>query len=275
MAKLWASYGNALQLILTGSTTKTLTPAHQEIFINMLAEGMHDDSGEAKNERRLPGVWTEKHYTDEARQEYETMYYIPGLFRYMQGKYTEWSFFPPPVDLDYLNSLRDELGEPLFMFSNAPSHKAWEESSEGQKRWELFWRKFQIQKNIEEIDRTYHGGDPLKLEAQKRMRSELDNELSEVSNKLMEFSFSQNSSQETAMEIGTPEWRRQNAINAANAKHNKPGGSRDKQQEIRDLWATGKYSSRDRCAEEEYDALGMSFSAARKALRNTPNPKSP
>lgn len=75
-----------------------------------------------------------------------------------------------------------------------------------------------------------------------------------------------------SVEIGTPQWRAQTARKAANARHNRPGGSRDKQQQMCDKWATGKYSSRDRCAEEEYAALGMSYSAARKALRNTPDP---
>ncbi|WP_419600418.1 hypothetical protein [Thiolapillus sp.] len=72
--------------------------------------------------------------------------------------------------------------------------------------------------------------------------------------------------------IGSPVWRKQQAKAAADARHNQPGGSRDKQQQIRDIWATGKYSSRDRCAEDECEALGISFSAARKALRNTPDP---
>jgi hypothetical protein len=67
--------------------------------------------------------------------------------------------------------------------------------------------------------------------------------------------------------VGSAAWRTQNAKAAANARHNQPGGSRDKQRQIREIWATGKYSSRDICAEEEYAALGMSFSAARKALR--------
>lgn len=75
------------------------------------------------------------------------------------------------------------------------------------------------------------------------------------------------------LEIGSAEWRSQTARNAANALHDQPGGSRDKQQQIRNIWATGKYSSRDRCAEEECAALDMSYSAARKALRNTPEPK--
>ena len=75
--------------------------------------------------------------------------------------------------------------------------------------------------------------------------------------------------------VGSPVWRKQQAKAAADARHSQPGGSRDKQQQIREIWATGKYASRDRCAEEECAALDMSFSAARKALRNTPNPTSP
>lgn len=59
---------------------------------------------------------------------------------------------------------------------------------------------------------------------------------------------------------------------AANALHSKPGGSRDKQAAIKKAWASGKYTSRDICAEQESAALGMSFSAARKALRGTPDP---
>jgi hypothetical protein len=72
--------------------------------------------------------------------------------------------------------------------------------------------------------------------------------------------------------VGSVAWRKQTAKAAANARHSRPGGSRDKQRQIREIWATGKYSSRDLCAEEEYAALGMSFSAARKALRNCPKP---
>ena len=72
--------------------------------------------------------------------------------------------------------------------------------------------------------------------------------------------------------LGSPEWRSQNARAAANAKHNKPGGSRDKQRQMRELWASGKYTSRDLCAEQECAALNMSFSAARGALDNTPEP---
>ncbi len=62
------------------------------------------------------------------------------------------------------------------------------------------------------------------------------------------------------------------ATKGAEAVHSKPGGSRDKQKQIRDLWASGKYTSRDICAEQECAALGVSFSTARKALRGTPDP---
>lgn len=72
--------------------------------------------------------------------------------------------------------------------------------------------------------------------------------------------------------LGTSEWHIMNARAAANAKHDKPGGSRDKRRQIRELWASGKFSSRNRCAEEEFAALNMSLSAARSALRGTLDP---
>lgn len=73
--------------------------------------------------------------------------------------------------------------------------------------------------------------------------------------------------------IGSPVWRKQKAQVAAHARHGKPGGSYDMQDRIRAAWASGKYTSRDRCAEEECGGLGISYSAARKALRNTPESK--
>lgn len=74
--------------------------------------------------------------------------------------------------------------------------------------------------------------------------------------------------------IGSPEWRKQNAKNAANVKHAQTAQRRSEQREqILAAWASGRYTSRDRCAEEECGALGMSFSTARKILRNTPEPE--
>lgn len=73
--------------------------------------------------------------------------------------------------------------------------------------------------------------------------------------------------------IGSAQWRRENARKAAEARHSKPGAARDKHAAIRKIWATGKYDSKDRCAEEESRALNMSFAAARRALVKVPSPK--
>jgi len=72
--------------------------------------------------------------------------------------------------------------------------------------------------------------------------------------------------------LGSSEWRKQNAQTAANALHDQPGGSRDKQRRMREIWASGKYSSRNICAEQECAGLDMSYDAARKALTNIPAP---
>jgi hypothetical protein len=66
--------------------------------------------------------------------------------------------------------------------------------------------------------------------------------------------------------------RSASARHAVNARHSKPGRARDKQSLIREAWASGKYSNRDLCAEQECAALDMAFSTARKALRGTPKP---
>lgn len=66
--------------------------------------------------------------------------------------------------------------------------------------------------------------------------------------------------------------KKTHARNAANARHSAPGGSQEKKRQMCALWASGKYSSRDVCAEQECSAVGMSFSTARKALRGTPAP---
>jgi hypothetical protein len=63
-----------------------------------------------------------------------------------------------------------------------------------------------------------------------------------------------------------------NGRKAADALHDRPDGSRAKQQAVRALWASGKYSSKDICAEQECGALDMSFATARRALRRQPTP---
>ena len=52
------------------------------------------------------------------------------------------------------------------------------------------------------------------------------------------------------------------AAAASHAKHYKM------QAEIQAIWHSGKYRTKDECAEQECAHLGMSYSAARKALRN-------
>jgi hypothetical protein len=67
--------------------------------------------------------------------------------------------------------------------------------------------------------------------------------------------------------------RKADNIKGADSKHNQPGGSRDLAAQIRAVWAKGGFASREICAEQEWQGLGFgSFSAARKALRNTPDP---
>lgn len=49
---------------------------------------------------------------------------------------------------------------------------------------------------------------------------------------------------------------------AAESLHNRPGGSRDKGRKLREAWASGKYRSRDECAEKAGGLLKMTFSTA-------------
>lgn len=58
---------------------------------------------------------------------------------------------------------------------------------------------------------------------------------------------------------------------AANIKHNKPGGSRDRKAMILESWASGKFSTRDICAEQECPD-GITPGTARKYLRSSPDP---
>lgn len=74
--------------------------------------------------------------------------------------------------------------------------------------------------------------------------------------------------------VGRDTQRKNVAKKGGDALHSMPGGSRNKRLLIQEAWASGKYRTRDICAEEECAALEMSFSTARKALRNTPKPLS-
>lgn len=76
-----------------------------------------------------------------------------------------------------------------------------------------------------------------------------------------------------------PEWLAQHVKQKISERASKGGkakamnsGTEAAKEAIREIWASGKYSVRDTCAEQEFAALGISYSTARKALRNTPDP---
>ena len=97
-------------------------------------------------------------------------------------------------------------------------------------------------------------------------------DLNDAASSSVKKEMTESSAQDHNAVLGSPEWRKQTAKAAANALHDQPGGSRDKQRQIREIWASGKYTSRDICAEQECAALKMSFKAARNALINQPKP---
>ena len=66
-----------------------------------------------------------------------------------------------------------------------------------------------------------------------------------------------------------------NARAAINKRHDKQGGTREKANMVREAWATGKYPSRQRCAEMMAAKLGMGVSTAVRALNGTPDRKKP
>jgi len=77
------------------------------------------------------------------------------------------------------------------------------------------------------------------------------------------------------IEIVEKDTKSKSGSHAVNIRHKKfKAENKAREEEIREIWASGKYSTRDICAEEEYNGLGFSsFKSARKALTNTPNPE--
>lgn len=77
------------------------------------------------------------------------------------------------------------------------------------------------------------------------------------------------------IEIVEKDTKSKSGTHAVNMRHKKfKAENKPREEEIREIWASGKYSTRDICAEEEYNGLGFSsFKSARKALTNTPNPE--
>ena len=73
--------------------------------------------------------------------------------------------------------------------------------------------------------------------------------------------------------FGSPAYFRQRGRNMAAARYEQPGGTWEKHAKIRAAWAEGRFASRDACARAMSADLNMSFSAARKVLRNSEDPK--
>lgn len=59
---------------------------------------------------------------------------------------------------------------------------------------------------------------------------------------------------------------------AVEARHNRPGGSREMSDELLAMWMSGLYESRKLCAYEWHEELGMTENTARKKLQGTLNP---
>jgi len=76
--------------------------------------------------------------------------------------------------------------------------------------------------------------------------------------------------EKVAPEIGSEEWRRENARNAAKARHNQPGGYRDKKRQALDEWRTGKYETHTECANQIHKKLGLAIKTVQNYLRNEP-----
>ena len=73
---------------------------------------------------------------------------------------------------------------------------------------------------------------------------------------------------ETAAKVIESDERSKTAHKGAEALHGQTGGSREKKAKIREIWASGKYINKTKCATDEHEKLFMSFDAARKALIN-------
>jgi len=56
---------------------------------------------------------------------------------------------------------------------------------------------------------------------------------------------------------------------AASARHKQTSEAKE---ELLKIWASGKFASKDRCASEECEELGLAYSTARRALRGLPDP---
>lgn len=172
MSKLWATYGDAIKLILTGDTTKPLDSDQRRLFVHMIAQGGRDEDGNDREHRELPGVRPQI-------RDGERFYYIPDLVRFMLKEIQDkqMDIQAPPFDLDYLNSLKHEDGMLFFLFGAAPGAKAWSDTAAGERHWELVCREIGINQELAVLRGLHHAGDPLRLESIKRQTAERMGEL--------------------------------------------------------------------------------------------------
>lgn len=187
-AALWAPLGDALKLILTGSTNQTLSGMQKSVFMNVLAKASRDKEGNLVDKPSLPTVETTEYCVDEKQKKFQTYFYIPHLVTYMLEHFDDWSITDPPLCLDFLNSLTYDSGVPIYTFGSAPGYKAWLDTDEGQKHWKLVCKKIDLKQQLEKVSATAHNNDPLKFEAQNRLKKSIKSKLKKVTKKLENYS---------------------------------------------------------------------------------------
>ena len=73
---------------------------------------------------------------------------------------------------------------------------------------------------------------------------------------------------ETTAKVIESDKRSKTAHKAAEGLHGQAGGSREKVAKLIEIWKSGKYTNKTKCATAEHEKLLMSYDTARKALRN-------
>jgi hypothetical protein len=139
----------------------------------------------------LDAVETRNYCIDEKNKKYQTLFYIPHLVTFMLEHFDDWSILDPPLCLDFLNSLTYDSGVPIYTFGSAPGYKAWLDTAEGQKHWKLVCKKIDLKQQLEKASATTHDNDPLKIEAQNRLKKSIKSKLKKVTKRLKNFSSNQ------------------------------------------------------------------------------------
>lgn len=154
----------------------------------MLAKASKDEKGKKLKQPFLDAVETRKYCIDEKNNKYQTLFYIPHLVTYMLEHFDDWSILDPPLCLDFLNSLSYDSGVPIYTFGSAPRQKAWLDTDEGQKHWKLVCKKIDLKQELEKVSATADNNDPLKIEAQNRLKKPIKSKLKKVTKKLENYS---------------------------------------------------------------------------------------